>query len=174
MLHTLYIEKTILTTTRNYYSHQVTLLYIVSCIQWTRHESYEYGGWVVIALQSHTLTVAGLRWKGDCIDKINFIYNYIPSSISKLGMQYNSRGAGVIAPAGGNICRLTLLLLATIYNYLYGMTIYDDACLHLIGWKLAKRIFLHILSLVFGDNMCCKPLHILSPATICAGRQYMP
>ena len=49
----------------------------------------------MIALESHKLTVAGLRWEGDCIDKINFIYNYIPSSISKLGMQYNSRGVGV-------------------------------------------------------------------------------
>ena len=64
----------------------------------------------MIALESHKLTVAGLRWEGDCIDKINFIYNYIPSSISKLGMQYNSRGVEVIAPTGGNICRLTLSL----------------------------------------------------------------
>ena len=55
----------------------------------------------MIALQSHKLTAAGLRWEGDCIDKIK---------ISKLGMQYNSRGVGVIAPAGGNICRLTLSL----------------------------------------------------------------
>ena len=59
----------------------------------------------MIALQSHKLTVFGLRWEGDCIDKINFIYNCMPSSISKLGMQYNSKGVGV---AGGNICRLTL------------------------------------------------------------------
>ena len=64
----------------------------------------------MIALQSHKLTVAGLRWEGDYIDKINFIYNYIPSSISKLGMQYNSRGVEVIEPASGNICRLTLSL----------------------------------------------------------------
>ena len=28
----------------------------------------------MIALQSHKLTVAGLRWEGDCIDKINFMY----------------------------------------------------------------------------------------------------
>ena len=64
----------------------------------------------MIALQSHKLTVAGLRWEGDCIDKINFMYNYMPSSISKQGMQYNCKGLGVIAPAGGNICRLTLSL----------------------------------------------------------------
>ena len=64
----------------------------------------------MIALQSHKFTVAGLRREGDCIDKINFIDNYIPSSISTLGMQYNSRGVEVIAPAGGNICRLTLSL----------------------------------------------------------------
>ena len=64
----------------------------------------------MIALQSHKLTVAVLRWEGDCINKINFMYNYMPSSISKLGMQYNSKGVGVIAPAGGNICRLTLSL----------------------------------------------------------------
>ena len=66
-IHYIYIEKTILRTTRNYHSHQVILLYIVSCIQWTRHELYEYGGWVVIALQSHKLTVSGLRREGDCI-----------------------------------------------------------------------------------------------------------
>ena len=64
----------------------------------------------MIAIQCHKLTVAGLRWEGGCIDKINFMYNYMPSSISKLGMQYNSKGVGVIAPAGGNICRLTLFL----------------------------------------------------------------
>ena len=64
----------------------------------------------MIALQSHKLTVAGLRWEGDCIDKINFIYNYIPNSISKVCMQCNSRGVGVIAPVGGNICHLTLSL----------------------------------------------------------------
>ena len=35
-------------------------IYTVSCIQWTKYASYEYGGWVVIVIQSHKPTVAGL------------------------------------------------------------------------------------------------------------------
>ena len=64
----------------------------------------------MIAIQSHKPTVAGLSWEGDCINEINFIYNYIPSSNGKLRMQYKSREVWVIATAGGNICRLTLSL----------------------------------------------------------------
>ena len=71
----------------------------------------------MIVIQSHKPTVAGLSWEGDCIYEINFIYNHIPNSNCKLGMQYKSKevwviatAGGNIATAGGNIYRLTLSL----------------------------------------------------------------
>ena len=42
----------------------------------------------MIVIQSHKPTVAGLSWEGNYIYEINFIYNHIPNSSCKLGVQY--------------------------------------------------------------------------------------
>ena len=51
-----------------------------------------------------------------------------------------------ISMGGQYVTTPYFISLATIYNYSYWTTRYDDAFLHLTGWKLVKRIFLHILS----------------------------
>ena len=126
-------------------------------------------------------------------------------------MQYISKKVEVIATILlVEICRLTLshwrqfgtvytggqyvtipyfISPPTIYDCLYGTTICDDASLHLIGWKLAKMIFLHILSpatiyvfwwqyvlyvftyIVAGDNICRTTIYAVTGSLFCSVRR---